>query len=366
MKYVFAAIIFLHGLIHLLGFVKGFGLKEIKELTLPISRAMGIVWLIAALLVVIYGTLHISNSRYSWLPGYVAVLVSQCLIIYYWKDAKFGTLPNAAILIVSIIAHGNFNFQKAIHRETTNLLSQIEFSNLGILSENDIQELPPPVERWLYRSGAVGRPHIRVGKVVQKAAMKMRPDQETWLDANAIQYTTIDIPSFIWSVNLKMNGLVSFQGRDKFEKGKGEMLIKINSLFNIVDEKGPKIDEGTIQRYLGEMVWFPSLALSPHITWKEVDDYTATATMDYNGTQGSGTFYFNAEGDFIKFSTMRYRGNETDAEKNEWVLSVDERKSFDGINVPSRMTATWKLAHEDWTWLKLEIADIAYNENALR
>jgi hypothetical protein len=29
------------------------------------------------------------------------------------------------------------------------------------------------------------------------------------------------------------------------------------------------------------------------------------------------------------------------------------------------MTATWKLEKEDWTWLKLEIKDIKYNEAAI-
>ena len=34
MRIIFLIIVILHGLIHLLGFVKGIGLKEVKELTL--------------------------------------------------------------------------------------------------------------------------------------------------------------------------------------------------------------------------------------------------------------------------------------------------------------------------------------------
>ena len=366
MKYVFGAIVFVHGLIHLLGLIKGFGLKEVKELSLPISKPMGVVWLLAAAIIIGYGILYIANSKYAWLIGFIAVVVSQCLVILYWKDAKFGTLPNVAILLVSIIAYGNYNFQKLTQHETSNLLSQIPATENRVISENDLSGLPEPVLKWLHRSGAVGKPYIYLGKVTQKAAMKMKPDQDKWLNANAIQYTAIDPPSFIWTVDVPMNSLLNFQGRDKFENGKGEMLIKLNALVNIVNEKGPKLDEGTLQRYLGEMVWFPSLALSPYITWQEVDKYTATATMDYNGTKGSGTFYFNAEGDFVKFSALRYKGNEPDAQRYEWVLLVDERKTFEGINVPSKMTATWKLEKEEWTWLKLEIEDLAYNKNATR
>lgn len=127
------------------------------------------------------------------------------------------------------------------------------------------------------------------------------------------------------------------------------MLIKLNSLITIVDEQGNKMDEGSIQRYLGEMVWFPSLALSPYITWQEINETSATATMDYKGTKGSGTFYFNTEGNIIKFSALRYKGNEPDAKRYNWVLLVEEYKTFEGIKVPSKMTATWELEKADWT-----------------
>jgi len=109
------------------------------------------------------------------------------------------------------------------------------------------------------------------------------------------------------------------------------------------------------------MVWFPSLALSPHISWEQINDNAAKAVMNYKGSSGSGTFYFNPDGDFFKFSAMRFMGNGADAGKHEWVLSVNDYHTFEGIRVPSKMTATWKLEAGDWTWLKLEIEDIKYN-----
>lgn len=51
-----------------------------------------------------------------------------------------------------------------------------------------------------------------------------------------------------------MNPLLFFLGRDKFEAGRGDMLIQLNALFTVVNEQGEKIDEGALQRYLGEMV----------------------------------------------------------------------------------------------------------------
>lgn len=363
MRIAFLIIVLLHGLLHLLGFVKGFGLKEVKNLTMPISKPMGLLWLAATILFILYGISYFLHNKYSWILGILVILISQFLIIIFWKAARFGTLPNIIVLVVSIISYGHFSFQKMTSLESTALLSQTKNANSRQLSKNDIRELPKPIKKWLENSGAIGKPMITKAKVTQEAKMKMKPEQEDWLDAKAIQYSTIDVPGFIWTVDVKMNPLISFQGRDKYTGGNGEMLIKLFSLINVVNETGEKLNEGTLQRYLGEMVWFPSLAISNYISWESINDTTAKATMDYKGTKASGTFYFNSAGDFIKFSADRFKSNEKDSKRYEWILTVDDYKSFEGIKVPSKMKATWKLENMDWNWLKLEIMDIKYNEN---
>lgn len=345
----------------MLGFVKSFGFREVKELTLPISKLMGIFWLMATIFFLVYGILYFMNSKYSWLFGLTAVVLSQILIIIFWEDAKFGTMPNVIILFVSIMSFNLFNFQKLIQQETDCILSNNQTIKHKNITEKDIQNLPEPVKKWISNSGIINKPFISFGKVIQKAEIKMKPEQNDWMTASAIQYTTVESPGFIWTVDVKMNSLLNFQGRDKFENGKGEMMIKMNSLFNVVNEKGEKLNEGTIQRFLGEMVWFPSLALSPYITWEQKDETTAKATINYKGTKGSGTFYFNSSGEFTKFSALRYKENKVDSKKYEWILLVDEYKTFEGVKVPAKMTATWKLEERDWTWLKLEVIDIKYN-----
>jgi len=365
MKYLFGLIILFHGVIHVLAFLKAFSLVEMNSLTLQISKFQGIAWLISGLLFITYLILYISDKQLSWLAGMVAVILSQALIIYFWKDAKFGSIPNALILIFVIISYGQISFNRLIQKETNSLIHSVNISPDRSVSEDDLAKLPEPVKKWLHNTGMIGKSYITIGKVIQRAKMKMKPEQKKWLDASAVQYTSIDLPAFIWSVDVKMNGLMFFLGRDKFEEGKGEMLIKLNALFNVVNEHGEKLNEGTIQRYLGEMVWFPSLALSEFISWEQVNDTTVKAIMQYKETKGSGTFHFNSNGDFISFSAMRYMGNKKGSSRYEWVIRVEEFNTFEGIKVPSKMSATWKLDEGDWTWLKLEVTDIKYNENCI-
>ncbi|HQG77151.1 MAG TPA: hypothetical protein PLS58_06655 [Bacteroidales bacterium] len=361
MRITFLIIVFLHGLIHILGFVKGSGISEVKALKLPVSSLEGVIWLVAALLITVFGTLKSTNYRYAWLAGFIAVAVSQTLVIMFWEDARAGTLPNIMILLVSIASLGNFNFKKQVEAETANLLGKVKDTTTRVMVENDIKELPEPVKQWLHRTGAIGKPYIISGRVVQRAQMKMKPGQKRWIRASALQYSTIPVPGFIWTVNAEMNPLVYFMGRDKYFEGQGEMLIKLNSLFNVANEKGPRLTESTVQRYLGEMVWFPSLAPGKNITWEQVDDVTVRAEMNYKGVTAGGTFHFSKEGDFISYSAQRFMENSPDAQRFEWVLDVEEYGTFGGIKVPSRMTATWKLPDGDWTWLMLEIEDIKYN-----
>lgn len=365
MRVAFLILVLLHALIQLLGFVKGFGLKEVKELTLPITKPLGLWWLLAAMLLATYAVLQYANYRFAWLFGLLAVIISQVLIVLFWKDAKFGTIPNLIIFIVSIMAYGQFSFQKMTHAETQQLLSQVQPSAQKPISEKNIEKLPGPVQKWLRVSGVLNKPAINVAKITQEAQMKMKPEQQRWMAASAIQYSTTQEPAFIWTVDAKMNTFLFFCGRDKFTNGKGEMLIKLNALFNMVNQQGEKLDEGSLQRFLGEMVWLPSLALSSHITWESINDTVAKATLTYKGTNGSGYFYFNADGDFTKFSTMRFMGNKERSKRHEWVLLVDGYGVFEGIKIPTDMTATWKLENGDWTWLKLKVTDVKYNGNAL-
>lgn len=277
MRVAFLIMVFLHGLIHLLGFIKGFGFREVKELTLPIGRSMGVLWLIAALLILIYGITYVSNNRYVWLAGIIAVVASQILIVLFWSDARFGTLPNAVILIVSIVAFGRHNFQKLVQKETSYLLGQTQASGREIVTANAVERLPAPVKKWLHHSGVIGKPYINAGKVMQRLELKMKPDQKSWMKASALQYSTIDRPAFIWTVDVRANSFLHF----------------------------------------------------------------------------------------IKFSALRFMGNESGAKRHEWVLTVDDYSIYEGIKLPSKMTATWKLDEGDWTWLKLEITDIRYNEQAV-
>ncbi len=362
MRILFILIILFHGLIHILGFIKAFAIADIKELSQYVSKSSGIFWLIAFLFFILIAFLYGIKDNYWCSLSFAAILVSQILIIYFWKDAKFGTLPNIIILFVAIAVCANYNFQRMTSIEIRNILSKTNNIEAKIITNEMITHLPESVQNWLSNSGIMGKLEINNVFLKQNALMKMKPEQVNWKEAKAEQYFTTRQPAFVWTVNIKMMPLIDVVGRDKFKDGEGEMLIKILSLIPVVNSKSnDKINSGSLQRYLGEIVWFPSAALSPNITWEEIDAFSARATMTYKGTTGSGIFSFDKNGNFKKYTAKRYRGGEKVAQLTDWVIKANESKVVNGIKIPVKMTATWKLDDGDWTWLKLEVTEISYN-----
>ena len=89
----------MHGLIHLLGFAKAFGLADLPQLAQPISRTWGALWLAAGMLVLAAAALLPLAPRWWWAVGAVAVVASQAVIFSSWGDAKFGTVANVVLLL---------------------------------------------------------------------------------------------------------------------------------------------------------------------------------------------------------------------------------------------------------------------------
>jgi hypothetical protein len=361
MKNTCLTLLAVHGLLHVLGFLTAFHWIDEAVFSMSVSQPLGLLWLFCALLIFVFGLCYFKDNKYAWLVGFVAVLLSQGLIISCWSDAKFGTLPNVFMAGLCLFSYASFRFDRRIGRERQHLLSKVSLKTLKIIDEKDIEPLPLPVQKWLKTTGILGKPELKSARIAQLLKLKMKPNQKKWFSATAVQHTTTEPPSFLWVVAMELLPSVTITGCDSFVEGKGTMKMKLNSLLPIVNEKGIKLDEGTMQRFLGELVWLPSLALSPYIVWEEIDAFTAKATLQYKGSSGSGLFYFDAMGDFKKFVALRFKENKATAKRYPWVLTVDDYASFDGIRIPSKMKATWQLEEGEWTWLQLEIVALQYN-----
>lgn len=348
-------------IIHLIGLLNIFEIFKFNIIPLSVSKFYGVLWFLAFILFTITVILYLTRSNYWWFSSFLAIIISQILIINYWPDAKLATIVNIIILLATVIGFSSFLFKHKIKEERINLFKNSQLKNKDIITKNKLVNLPLAVQIWLTKSGIIGRKNISNTHLVQELQLKMTPKQTNWSKGTAEQYFTVYPPAFNWNINTKINSMLSVVGRDKFEDGKSEMIVKLFSLIPIVKIKNnKKINQATLQRYLAEIIWFPSASLSQHIKWEAINNYSARATMEYKGTRGSGEFYFDKNGKFEKFTAMRYQDS-NNTKPTEWIVTATKTKEINGINIPMECEASWVLDSGKWTWLKLKIKHIEYN-----
>lgn len=368
LRIIFAIIVLVHGLIHLMGFANQWHIKKFSQFTgitlFPVSenlsKIFGIFWLLAALLFIVSAVGFVIDKDWWRILGFASVIISQLLIIIYWKDAWAGTIPNVIILFIAIISCSISEFNNKTNEETVQLFSNVKGS-YNVITKEMVQELPPVVQKWIKRSGIIGKENINTVRLKQKAQMKSKPDGD-WMDVNAVQYFRTDEPGFIYNIDVDAFPMISMVGRDKYENGTGNMLIKISGLYTLADASCEEIDQGTMIRYLSETFWFPSFAFSKYVKWEQIDDNKAKATMTYKGKEEHIIVTFTPEGDVKKIEAERYGEFEGKYSKELWSVVNTSFKEFNGIRIANTSEVTWKLKSGDFTWFKLEITELEYNK----
>lgn len=102
MRIVFAIILLLHGLIHVLGAIKAFGTTSIPQFSRPISKTEGVFWIVCMLSLLTTLVLYLLKNELWPTIAIAGAIFSQLLISLNWKDAKYGTLVNLLIMGISI------------------------------------------------------------------------------------------------------------------------------------------------------------------------------------------------------------------------------------------------------------------------
>lgn len=360
MRILFTLFVTAHGLIHLMGYTKAFGLANIQQLTKEISRPAGIFWLLCVVLFISAAILFLLKKEWWLFLAIPAIMVSQVLIIMSWQDAKYGTIPNFLILLVIVTAIAQTRFNNMVNIEIKMLLEQPTVRK-EMITDDKLNNLPAVVQTWLRKSGIIGKPVIQFVRLKQMGEMRTKQNSK-WMMFSARQYFAVQKPQFVWQTTVQVLPMITLSGRDKFKNGEGHLLIKLLSLFTVAKSgNDEKMNSATMIRYLAEISWFPSAALSEFIRWESVDSFSAKAIMDFQGVRAEGIFHFNPAGDFIRFTADRFMGNGKNAKPEKWLVEVTGYKEFHGYRIPYKNKVTWQLQTGDFNWANIEITEIDFN-----
>ncbi len=358
LKYFFAFILFIHGLIHLMGFAKAFGYGNITQLTKDISKPNGLGWLLVALLFVV-ATLLFLLKKDTWpYIVIVAVVISQILIIPIWKDAKFGSIANVIIVLVAISAWSSQQFESTFKRDVKSHLLKKNTLQTDLLTEADIQSLPLPVQKYLRYSGAVNKPKVKNMKIVFDG--EMRDKGKEFFKFNSVQYNFFDEPTRLFFMKATMFGTM-VPGYHCYQNATATMQVKLLGLFNVVNAKGTEMNKAeTVTVFNDICLMAPAALIDKRIEWIPIDSLSAKATFTNGINKITATLYFNVHGQLVNFiSDDRYVIG--DMKQYRFSTPVKEYIEMNGRNIWKYGETVWHYPDGEFVYGKFRLKSIEYN-----
>jgi len=270
------------------------------------------------------------------------------------------------VLMVTVAASfGDIRLKRKSDQEALEVLSSANLDQKEIIRQSDLEGLPSCVQKWLKRSNVIGKEKIHTVRFTQTGQMRSEPDKP-WMPIEAVQYVNVDKPGFVWKAKMKAAPLINMVGRDRYFQGHGSMKFKLLALLTLVDTKPcMEMDQGTMLRYMAEMIWYPTAALNDYFNWEEIDANSARGTMTWQGVRASMVFHFNDEGDSTHNVAPRYRAVKGGYVMDDWGGVSREYREFHGIRVANKADVIWKYKTGDFNWLKIEVTDIDFNQPGL-
>lgn len=364
MTLLLAAVVVVHGLIHLVGPAKAFGYADLPQLTQPISPGMGMVWLAAAILMLATaGTLFLWPRGW-WAVGAVAIALSQIAIVASWHDARFGTIANVVILIAvvfGLLAWGPASLRAQYEREVDRGLARTTAASP--VTEADLAHLPDPVRRYLRRTGVIGQPRVVNMRARMHGRIRSGPG-DPWMPFEAEQHNFYDQPARFFYMTASRS-LLPLQGLHRFVGPDASMLVKLAALVPVARESGPDMTQAETVTLFNDMCLFaPATLIDPAIGWEAVDPRRARATFTHAGHTIRAGLSFNDENELVDFQTDDRRqvsAGGAAMRALRWSTPVGHYQRFGAFHLASHGEGQWHETSGTYSYIELTIDDVRYN-----
>ncbi len=363
MRVAFVILLGAHGLIHLLGASKAFGWAEVPQLRTSISPLAGAFWLVAAILLVGAATCFALGAHWWWWLGFLGIGLSQVLITQSWSDARFGTIANLMIaipLLLLLLDARPSSFRSRFARDRDALLAR-PAQPVREVTDAELVSLPPLMQTYLRRGGAIGRSHVRNMRVIFAAQMRSSATSP-WMQSTATQYEFFDPPARLFYMNATRAG-VPLDILHRYVGSAATFQVRIASLFSMVNKRGPVLTRAETVTLMNDIVVMaPAAVLDLPFIWKTVGERTLLATFTNAGNTVSATLAFDVAGDLVGFrSDDRTQEDAHGSRHVPWSTPISGYREVDGIRVGTLGSANWIETSGEWTYGTFEIRSIAYN-----
>ena len=367
MRWLVIVVVMVHGVIHLLGAAKGFGWADVTQLREPISMALGVAWLGAAMLVIVAGVLLLLWDRRSWVAAGVAAIVSEGVILSSWSDAKAGTVANVILLgaaVYGFASQGPTSYRAEFRRRAGVALTGPRPG--GVVTEADLAHLPEPVAAYVRRTGAVGKP--RVTNVKARIRGRIRAGATSrWMSFTGEQLNTYGPePTRLFFLDATMFGL-PVDVLHTFVGPSATMRVKACSLVPIVSTAGPDMDRAeTVTLFNDLCILAPAALIDAQISWRLVDVHHVSGAFTNGAHTVSAELLFNEKHDLVDFvSNDRLRASRDGKSftRQRWSTPVHGYRTMDSRRISTKGEARWHASEPEgeFAYIQLDLDKITYN-----
>lgn len=359
-----AAFITLHALIHFMGVAKGFGFAELPQLTQPIGRGMGLLWLAAGLTLLAAAVMVKTHPRAWFWVAFLGVVLSQIVILTAWSDARFGTVANVLIglfALYAFAAEGPLGLRAEYREEVqVRLPAKVE---APVVREEDLAPLPEPVQRYLRVTGSVGKPVARNFRAVHRGRIRATPE-DPWMEFTAEQHNFLDEPSRFFLMDARRGGL-PVDVLHVFQGDSATMRVRLLSLFQMVNNAGPEMDQAETVTLFNDLCLFaPSALVDPSIRWEPLDGSSARAWYTVRDHTIGAVLHFNESGelvDFVSHDRLAASSHGKTFRSLPWSTPVFDYQDFGERRVFSRGEGRWHPPEGEYPYLELELLELELN-----
>ena len=265
----------------------------------------------------------------------------------------------AALAGIGAEVAGHQAFTRLVRRDVQALHARAAAGLAEVITEGMLSDLPEPVRRYLRYTGVVGKPLPSTVRLHQKGRMRTGPGQP-WMPLDAEEHYSVQPPGFVWAGTARLGPLAVARALDMYAEGTGRMLVKVASLWAVVDASGEQTDQAAMMRYLSEMIWFPAAFLADNISFDAVNDSSSRVTLTDHGRTAAASLFFDKQGRLTNFVAKRYRTADS-SDPETWSTPVTGYGEFEGLRLPNRGKAVYKLPGGDLEYIDVTITGLHYN-----